>query len=243
MRAHENAVFRAKRGSSCASARIVGSVALFGFALLACGGNYEKEPGDGAAANAGAGGGGTAGAAPRAAAGNAQGASSGSNGDYPGPGVYAQPACQDGDQVYPWGSTFTGHDGCSTCRCNQDIISCDASTCKPCSYGGVSYRSGDAFGARDGCNQCTCNGKDGSASCSTAVCACNPKAEWWRDYRGVTPEACTGVVCPAVTAPFSSACGCGCEEALSCPQTCYPSGTPACDEATRELCPYLAIAD
>ena len=48
---------------------------------------------------------------------------------------------------------------------------------------------------------------------STAVAACDPNNELWRDYKG-TPTSCQVIrySCPAGAKSFQNDCGCGCED-------------------------------
>jgi hypothetical protein len=48
---------------------------------------------------------------------------------------------------------------------------------------------------------------------STAVAACDPNNELWRDYKG-TPTSCQVIrySCPSGTKSFQNDCGCGCED-------------------------------
>ncbi|HKO48490.1 MAG TPA: hypothetical protein VJV79_12250 [Polyangiaceae bacterium] len=210
------------------------------FALLACGGRSEQAPSDTASVSAMAGSGGSAGSNPvTGEAGSSQGASSGLHGDpY---GMHAQPGCQVGDKSFPWGA-IVSHEGCSECTCTmQSVIRREDWDCNFCTYAGSTYQAGDSFEARDGCNRCSCN-SGGSTTCSKTACVCNPKTEWWREYRSVTPEACSGIVCPDGTDPFVNECGCGCEEQTSCPAFCKPIGDPPCDlETTKAQCPYVSV--
>lgn len=82
---------------------------------------------------------------------------------------------------------------------------------KTCSYNGKVYNSGASFDSTDGCNKCTCS-DTGSVGCTKMACACNPSKEPKRSYR-YTPQQCMVVryTCPTGQAPFSNACGCGCE--------------------------------
>jgi hypothetical protein len=73
--------------------------------------------------------------------------------------------------------------------------------------------------------------------------ACNPSAEYNRTYAGTSPAQCALIdySCPANTSMFSNPCGCGCEQAASCPHyvDCMPGPStlnPLCSSSAS--CPY-----
>lgn len=155
-------------------------------------------------------------------------------------------ACSYGGKVYTPGETFPATDGCNTCKCAADgSVACTKMACASCSYAGKTYKPGDVFPALDGCNSCQC-GATGAVSCTEKACTtCSPKDEWWRHYVGTSPQQCALIdfMCPASTGYFANACGCGCEQAASCPQwfNCMPPAS--CDPAKiKEQCPYSGIA-
>jgi hypothetical protein len=153
--------------------------------------------------------------------------------------------CVYEDTTYHAGASFPASDGCNTCSCQADgSIVCTELDCgSVCSYAGKSYQPGESFPALDGCNTCTC-ASDGSIGCTKIACACDPTAEWWRDYVGTSPQQCATILyaCPEHTTPFSNSCGCGCEQDASCPQwfDCKPPAP--CDPDLLEKCPYSGVA-
>lgn len=153
--------------------------------------------------------------------------------------------CEYAGQLYGTGESFPAGDGCNTCTCEVGgFVSCTLAVCGVCSYNGQSYVPGDVFPAGDGCNSCTCL-DDGSVACTDMACACDPAAEWWRDYVGMSPEECALIDfgCPPNTTGFENACGCGCEQSKDCPQffDCMPPNP--CDvQKIKEQCPYSEIA-
>lgn len=79
--------------------------------------------------------------------------------------------------------------------------------------------------------------------------ACDPAAELHqRSYVSTDPSQCKVIKysCIMGTTPFSNACGCGCEQAATCPDwfNCMPGpGAPPCDvTAIQTQCPYSGIA-
>jgi hypothetical protein len=139
------------------------------------------------------------------------------------------------------------------------MIICLDIICEPvCFYNGSSFSEGDKIEAIDGCNTCVCEG-NGSVSCTEKVCACDPDAEWNRDYISNDLLTCASIdfACPENTEYFSTTCGCGCEQSAKCPQyiNCMP-GPPhpgdeqndpqklPCDSTElAEVCPYTEIAE
>lgn len=87
---------------------------------------------------------------------------------------------------------------------------------------------------------------------STITCrrntACNPVTEYNRNYVATSPSSCQVIKysCPANTSMFSNACGCGCEQASTCPEyaNCMPGSlvdpSQLCGDGT--LCPYTERA-
>jgi len=153
--------------------------------------------------------------------------------------------CAYQGMLYPPGSSWPAGDGCNTCECEPGgIVSCTAVWCAQCVYGGTSYPPGASYPSLDGCNTCTCQ-PDGTSSCTKVACACDPTGEWWRKYVSESPSECMVIdySCPINTTAFSNDCGCGCEEAASCPQSfdCMPP--KMCDVAALMAeCPYSVIA-
>lgn len=77
--------------------------------------------------------------------------------------------------------------------------------------------------------------------------SCNPDAEYNRNYVSTDPQQCQVIdyACPANTTYFGNDCGCGCEQASSCPPSvdCMPGpGTqdPLCTQTGQ--CPYTIRA-
>ena len=113
-----------------------------------------------------------------------------------------------------------------------------------CVYAGTSYAVGEQFPALDGCNTCTCS-DTGDVGCTKIACACDPKAEWYRDYVSTDPAQCQVIdfACPPNTTGFENSCGCGCQQDLSCPEffNCQPPA--GCDvQQIMATCPYSGIA-
>ncbi|MBI4955130.1 MAG: hypothetical protein HY908_24115 [Myxococcales bacterium] len=155
--------------------------------------------------------------------------------------------CVHGGQTYQPGDVFPNANGCGTCTCEpMGTVSCTAPACSiGCEFGGPSFDLGDEVPAGDGCNTCTC-AADGFG-CTKMACACNPGAEFGRDYVGNSPAECAVIDfgCPPNTTYFGNDCGCGCEQAPWCPQYfgCMPGSGPGCDTAgLSELCPYSGFA-
>ncbi len=152
--------------------------------------------------------------------------------------------CDFNGAHYEPGESFPAGDGCNSCMCQSDgSIACTKAFCAPvCTYAGKDYQLGETFAAIDGCNKCTCT--DQGVSCTEMACACDASKEWWRDYVGKSPQECMTIkyACPMNTTPFSNACGCGCEQDASCPQSidCMPPA-PNCD-ALQKKCPYSGVA-
>jgi hypothetical protein len=153
--------------------------------------------------------------------------------------------CTYQGQTYPPGVTFPAPDGCNTCQCQPDgTVLCGDLICPPsCVYAGASYPVGASYPALDGCNTCTCQ-PDGTSACTKLACACDASKEWWRHYVGTSPAACAVIdpACPANTTGFTNDCGCGCEQAASCPEIfdCMPP--KSCDVAAlKAMCPFSTI--
>ncbi|HEX7670465.1 MAG TPA: hypothetical protein VF395_12810, partial [Polyangiaceae bacterium] len=79
--------------------------------------------------------------------------------------------------------------------------------------------------------------------------ACNPSAEYYRNYVGHSPGQCAVIDygCPINTTGFGNPCGCGCEQPRGCPQwvDCMPTNGPVnpyCTDAGRAQCPYTQRA-
>jgi len=91
------------------------------------------------------------------------------------------------------------------------------------------------------CTQIWC--AKGSSDAGT----CNPSSEYNRKYMGTSPTMCQQIRfnCPINTLMFSNACGCGCEQAATCPQyiDCMPgpgTSSPLCSDGLS--CPYSTRA-
>lgn len=157
--------------------------------------------------------------------------------------LMACPVCTYQGTSYWPGDTFS--DGCNSCTCMDDgTVACTDMACPACVYAGQEYWPGDTFPAIDGCNTCECTA-DGTVACTEIACSCDPQAEWWRDYVSTDPQECQLIDpnCPANTASFGNACGCGCEQSAECPQyfDCMPPNQ--CDvPALHEQCPYSDFA-
>lgn len=132
------------------------------------------------------------------------------------------------------GWTFPSPDGCNTCWCDEQSgqVLCTLIGCL-CHQLGFSTLVGTSYLALDGCNTCTCLAQD-QPSCTELPCVCDPPSEWWLSYASAEPAGCADTVCPAYTAPFQNACGCGCAQT---PNHCKP--TRPCDDVwTAEICPF-----
>ncbi len=132
----------------------------------------------------------------------------------------------------------------NACYCVLGENKCNAGGCGTiCVYAGIKHTGGDSFPARDGCNTCSCE-DGGSITCTEKACACDPQAQWWRDYVSTDPGQCMVIdyACPPYTTAFGNSCGCGCEEDESCPQVfdCMPPAPPECDGASVR-CPYSSV--
>ncbi len=123
------------------------------------------------------------------------------------------------------GESVPAGDGCNTCYCDAGSstgtagISCTDMACiGSCSYAGKMYANGESFASTDGCNSCSCS--NGNVLCTAKACVCNPPTEYWRSYVSTSPTQCMVIdyACQTNTAPFSNACGCGCEQSRDCPQ-------------------------
>jgi len=118
-----------------------------------------------------------------------------------------------------------------------------------CLYDGSMHPVNSVFYATDDCNICAC-GARGQVSCSKKVCPpCDSSIDDHRhSYIGKTPMECMTIryKCPPNTTGFQNTCGCGCEQAASCPDffNCQPSpGMPGCDTQMLQMqCPYSGIA-
>lgn len=119
-----------------------------------------------------------------------------------------------------------------------------------CTYDGVGYDEGDSFPATDGCNTCWCDAS-GMVGCTKIGCpapSCDPDVEYGREYVGESPSECAVIrfTCPENTSYFANDCGCGCEQADTCPEyfNCMPGPQVApCDiPALSTECPYSEFA-
>jgi len=159
------------------------------------------------------------------------GGESGAGGE---PGV----ACEVDLVVHPVGQPFVC--ACNTCWCEPDgTIASGDNGCKVCVYLGEIHAPSETFADRDGCNQCECS-STGKVNCTEKACECQPEKQWFRRYVSHSATGCELVdfECPTNTSYFNDGCGCGCEEALDCPQwiDCEP-GNPACATMMKR-CPY-----
>jgi hypothetical protein len=154
--------------------------------------------------------------------------------------------CEYDGKVYPAGDSFPANDGCNTCSCQPGgLVACTKMFCgNTCNYNGQVYTAGATFPASDGCNTCTCDAS-GSVGCTEMACICNPTAEWYRDYIGTSSTVCAVIkfTCPVNTTYFSNDCGCGCEQAASCPEwlNCMPPTPTPCSDMQLQ-CPYSQVA-
>lgn len=150
-------------------------------------------------------------------------------------------SCKVGDKTYQPGESFSA--GCNSCVCDdQGRVACTTAWCGGCSYGGVAYETGDTFPAADGCNSCACEA-GGDVSCTQlSDCGCNPAEEWWREYLSpaqcdIPPNVKMPNPCPEHTEVFFNSCGCGCEQAQTCPESIDCTASGDC-QAELEACPY-----
>ncbi|MEO8904457.1 MAG: hypothetical protein ABI488_18950 [Polyangiaceae bacterium] len=220
---------------------------------VACGGSAQV---DGAAGGPGAGGpgaggnGSSAGASARAGAPGYAGAPGGPGGAPA--GTAGNPSTGDGGNAgyctvakvnYPNGASWACD--CNTCSCYNGQISSTTVACYACSYGGNRYFAGQSFPSLDGCNTCSCD-QAGGVSCTELGCACNPPQEWSKKYATTDPQSCAllDFVCPGNTSPFQNSCGCGCQQASSCPEwiDCAPSPQDTNCEAQKTKCPFSKLA-
>ncbi len=152
------------------------------------------------------------------------------------------PFCEFNGETYIAGERFMVD--CNECVCTDSgKIDCTTIACGGCTYAGQYHAKGTQFPSLDGCNTCTCTSV--GVSCTEKACPCDPKAEWWRGYVALDPNTCAVIDfgCPDNTVGFENACGCGCEQNSSCPETfdCMPPSS--CDEEElRQKCPYSGIA-
>ena len=222
--------------------------------VVACGGSVKVDPGGGAGAGPAAAGAspGAAGGAPGSAGSPSPSAGSGNSGNASSSGASgglgvggeagASGTCVVDGVVHAIGEPFACE--CNTCWCDAyGGISGTLIACNDCVYAGRNHALGEVFPARDGCNQCSCQ-NFGDVSCTEKACGCQPDKEWYRKYESTNVKAC-GLLdfeCPAGTTYFANDCGCGCEQASSCPEwiDCAP-GNSGC-ESSKMLCPFSGIA-
>ena len=157
----------------------------------------------------------------------------------------AECKAKDG-QGYQVGETWAAGDGCNFCQCAApgDVKCSEVACTTTCSHEGKTYNIGDTFAAGDDCNDCTCGG-DGKVVCTTKSCACDASTEWWRDYASTDLAECAVIFigCPENTIGFDNACGCGCEQDKTCPETFDCKPPKSCDVADiKKKCPYSKIA-
>jgi len=94
-----------------------------------------------------------------------------------GPGV-----CSYGGESHRVGERFPDTDGCNTCECGPDGVSCTTMGCPQgdggppdtwapvtCSYGSKTYQVGDTFKDTEDCNTCRCS-SDGLVACTVMAC-------------------------------------------------------------------------
>ena len=223
------------------SSRHLFVMALF-FAAASCGGSAKIDGGEPGGAGQGAGGAGSNGGAagsmhPGGVAGSGFAGSSSA-----GSSAGGAPGCISNGVSHAFGEKFACD--CNTCWCNPDgSISSTAIACATCTYQGQGRFGGESFPDKDGCNTCTCE-DDGSVACTDKACACNPDVEYWRHYVA-DPNTCAlaDLACPENTKGFGNECGCGCEQAESCPEwvNCQPGAGANCDELLAK-CPYSKVA-
>jgi hypothetical protein len=98
--------------------------------------------------------------------------------------------CSYGGKTYQVGATFWDTDGCNTCECRSEGVSCTDTVCvkdggappsdgpstadsadQICTYNGKTYPYGVTFMSTDGCNECWCVGDETTAFCTLAGCA------------------------------------------------------------------------
>lgn len=95
---------------------------------------------------------------------------------------------------------------------------------------------------------CVLDGNYPDAGGKCTKITCDPKKEWNRNYVTTDKNQCALIryTCPTNTTHFSNDCGCGCEQAASCPEyfNCMPGpGAAPCDtNALLAKCPYSKIA-
>jgi hypothetical protein len=108
--------------------------------------------------------------------------------------VSEHPSCKYDGMHKQLGDAFPGSDGCSTCSCTREGVTCTTAACaeQACSYGGKLYESGETFAASDGCNACACEA--GVVPCTEK--ACTP-AECELGGRTSAPGAAFGDDCNA----------------------------------------------
>jgi len=159
-----------------------------------------------------------------ASAGGEPGAGGASSGGAVGAGgmacCLAYPICDPGDR------TVAGPDACSPgASCYPRFMCCTTIWCEK------SGAASDGGGATD------------------AGAACDTTLDPQRHYTSTDPKGCAllGAPCPAYTTPFSDACGCGCEQDLTCPAfiDCMPGPgvpDPRCSTTGPVPCPYSTRA-
>ncbi|XP_071153762.1 kielin/chordin-like protein [Mytilus edulis] len=85
--------------------------------------------------------------------------------------------CNYHGTIHQIGTSFPDIDGCNTCNCEVNGISCTEKAClnpSGCKYDGIYYNIGDSFPSIDRCNTCTC-GANGSVGCTEKACSYRPK--------------------------------------------------------------------
>jgi hypothetical protein len=219
--------------------RLLG-IAFAAWLIVGCGGTASS--GDGGAGEGGSSTGGSGGAA--------VGGSGGGSVDCSLVGCAMPPLCSTGCT-----------EPCGCCPCEEGMVNgvlvclggcwadgVDAGVMPGCSSGDEWYAVGASVPDPERCNTCTCEA-NGMVTCTTMDCVCYPANEThWRSYVGTSPGQCMTIdyVCTGNTTAFNNDCGCGCQQAASCPEwfDCMPSpGAPACDEAAiHAQCPFSAIA-
>ena len=127
-------------------------------------------------------------------------------------GCNATVDCAVDGKTYQRGESFDASDGCNSCSCTEDGVSCTKANCvATCEHDGNVYELGDTFGASDGCNSCECT--EGGVACTLLGCP-----EPVCDYNGQNYE---------LGATFEAGDGCN-----TC--SCIENGEVAC---TDMACP------
>jgi hypothetical protein len=242
---------------------------------ISCGGNVDRDPaagasasgGEGARASGGEGGNGpssggkpTGGSGP-ITGGTAAGGASPTTGGSTDPGggcCLAFPICKDGDvtleniEQCPTGADcYESSICCSTITCAHLAPSCNA--LPTCDAGDVELIGACppdlSCYARTLCGVTRyCISQDAGAGGAGGK-TCDPKSEPNRHYVSTEPRKCQLIdyACPEQTRMFGNDCGCGCEQAGTCPSfvDCAPQPLPSPSDplcGDRDSCPYTVRA-